>query len=216
MKPLFKFDKLFEYYKYLENINDISDEEIKNMSNIFNNYTISEGLIKTYPLQSSINIIKRRFPLYNVSVSENDEIVVEDKNLDKEKIKVLSNTLGYIISNEADDYVIIEPKYDRVIDNVPKIIYHSTFKKHLKKIKKNGLIPKSKNKLSIHPDRIYFSLNLEDAELFKKFLEKKYEEKSCIIEINTEGLSNKFYSDINFRNRGIYTLNNISKNNIKD
>jgi hypothetical protein len=212
MKKILKFDKLFEYYEYLKRIDDVSFSEIEIMSNILDLHKISEGLIKTYPLQSSVRILKRRFPTCDISIDVDGEINIEG-DLDVDNLKILSNTLGYVISDESDVTFILEPKYDREIDKIPDIIYHSTLVKYINKIIKNGLIPKSKNKISNHTDRIYFSLNLNDAELFKNYLEREYDEKSGIIEISTKNLNNKFYSDI--RNRGIYTLNNISKENIK-
>ena len=213
MKKLLKFNKLFEYYDYLDNIDNVTFEEIEVMSNILNEYQISEGLIKTYPIQPSVAILKRKFPSCNISIDIDGEIIING-NLDKEKIKILSTTLGYLVSREDDNFIELEPKYDREIENIQNIIYHSTLKRHLKKIKKLGLIPKSKNKLSNHPDRIYFSLNIEDAKMFSKYLEKTFDEKSYIVEVSTKGLTNKYYSDINFRSKGIYTLNNIPKENI--
>ena len=210
---IFKFDDLFEYYDYLDNIDTVSFDEVEKVSNKLDNYIIYEGLIKTYPLQLSIDILKKRFPKFNISANDDGEIYIQG-SFNKDKIKILSNTLGYIVSSEDNNLIIIVPKYDREIETLPKIIYHSTLNIYKDKIQKNGLIPKSKNKISNHPDRIYFSLNLEDAKLFKEYLQKEYNEDTCIIKISTENLNNKFYSDINFKDRGIYTLNNISKNNI--
>jgi hypothetical protein len=228
MKKVLKFDRLFELYDFIENIDNKSFKDIEIMSNTLNEYIIKEGLIKTYPLNKSIDILEKKFKNIDVSLGEDNEIYIEGK-IELNKLKTLSNTLGYHIStiiqndniideksiNIDKEYMVcIEPKYDIEID-VPTIIYHSTLDIYLNKILKNGLYPKSKNKISKHPDRIYFSLSFEDALIFCKFLEKEYDKKASVIKINTKNLNNKFYSDINFRERGIYTLNNIPPNNIE-
>lgn len=212
MKKLLKFDKLFDYYDYLENINNKSKNEIKEISDMLNNHNISEGLIMTYPLDKSYNILKRKFTDNKISIGDDNEIFIGGE-INIENLKILSNTLGYHISSMDVGLITLEPKYDMEV-NIPDKIYHSTIESHLNRIKKIGLIPKSKNKLTIHPDRIYFSTSLKDAKLFAKYLSEKYDEIGYIIEISTKNIINKFYSDINFRRSGSYTLNNISPKNI--
>jgi hypothetical protein len=227
MKQLFKFPDLFEYYNYLQNIDELGDDSIKKMSDIMDNHIISEGLIKTYPLEKSIQILKRKFNDYTINTGEDNEIYLE-RLINYNNVNHLLNTLGYHISyiiqnnkqiklNELDinqDYILCaEPKYDiKVV--VPKIIFHATLSKYVNKIKKIGIIPKSNNKISLHPDRIYFSIKIEDAIKFAEYLENKYETSSAIVVISTIELDNNFYSDINFKDSGVYTLNNISPKNI--
>jgi hypothetical protein len=227
MKQLFRFKNLFEYYEYLEKIDEIDIDNIKKMSDIIDSHIISGGLIKTYPLVKSIQILKRKFNNYNISKGEDNEIYIEG-NLNYGDVSILLNTLGYHISsiiqedrqikleelNRDKKYILCaEPKYDIQI-TVPDIIFHATLLKYIDKIKKIGIIPKSNNKISLHPDRIYFSMKIEDAINFATFLEKKYETDSAIVVISTAELNNNFYSDINFRDSGIYTLNNIPPKNI--
>jgi hypothetical protein len=45
----------------------------------------------------------------------------------------------------------------------------------------------------------------------KMFIPK---EKGILLTINTEGLNDTFYNDPNFQNKGVYTYNNISPQNI--
>jgi hypothetical protein len=227
MKKLFKFKNLFEYYEYLEKIDELDIDSVKKMSETIDSHIISEGLITTYPLEKSIQILKRRFNDYNISVGEDNEIYIEGV-INHDYTFALLNTLGYhitsIIQNDKQtkleellanqNYVLCaEPKYD-IKDIVPEIIFHATLSKYVNKINKIGIIPKSNNKISLHPDRIYFSIKIEDAIKFAEYLENKYDTSSAIVVVSTIDLDNNFYSDINFKYSGVYTLNNISPKNI--
>lgn len=93
------------------------------------------------------------------------------------------NTLNKVI-------IIYEPKFDIVVNMPKKIIsfeYSGT-----NNILKNGLFPKSKNKKSIHLDRIYL----------------------CS-ETDTKELDISIYKDPNYINRGYYITDNIKPVNIK-
>lgn len=54
---------------------------------------------------------------------------------------------------------MLESKFDEVLKHKPNTIYHVTNINNLNKIKKIGLVPKSKNKKSHHLDRIYLTTN---------------------------------------------------------
>jgi hypothetical protein len=60
----------------------------------------------------------------------------------------------------------IEAKFDLEADKKfwPEYLYHVTHEKIIGKIKKKGLIPKSQNKMAIHPERIYLVANKDFAE----------------------------------------------------
>ena len=83
------------------------------------------------------------------------------------------NNLGYFISsvfigddkieykedylpNIECDNIFIEAKYDYEV-KIPKLLFHTSPIIFKNKILKNGLTPKSGNKLSNHPNRIYLS-----------------------------------------------------------
>ncbi len=127
-----------------------------------------------------------------------------------------------------------ESKFDVECDNIPNKLYHLTIKEYLPKIKKWGLIPRTKSKLSSHLDRIYLCKTYQDCidlipkmmfyytgekdkniyKLGKKFFKKDIT--PIIIEIdNSSRIINKIYIDINYDQRGYYTLSNIPPSNLK-
>jgi hypothetical protein len=116
--------------------------------------------------------------------------------------------------------IYIEAKYDcRATIESPKL-YHVCRQVNLEKILKIGLVPKSKEKISNHPERIYLSKYLKDAELIKKMFEDRYpNEIFCMLEISLKDIKNEkmgFMEDPNFPKKGIYTYSNIPPNAIKE
>jgi hypothetical protein len=110
--------------------------------------------------------------------------------------------------------IFIEPKYDHQVE-IPNTLYHASPLKFKDKILKTGLTPKSGSKLSYHPDRIYLSSNMESCVKFGEYLlnsteNKYYKNGYCIYIIKGKGID-KLYSDVNMRDGGFYTLNNIKK-----
>lgn len=220
----FKF--ILEYNDYIKNIekstndNYIYNEIIKRTK--FGKLAISEGLIFTHPIDKSINILKRRFPELNIEVESDGEIYIE--NTIKQKLNVylpIITNLGYFISLYTIDgskwiktydedtealAFYLEPKYDIQV-NVPDVLYHASPIKYKDKISKIGFIPKTGNKLSNHPDRIYLTDNIDVAYYFGKSFNDGY----CIYKINGKCID-KLYSDINLRQGGYYTLQNIKPN----
>jgi hypothetical protein len=165
-----------------------------------------------------------------------------DKNIDK--IFELTNNLGYfpagfssvsntnVISNynryTASSFkklletqpttieLIFEKKYDDEEKfSEGEFIYHITDKKYVDKIKSIGLVPKTKSKISTHPERIYFSIDKEDAlDLWVRLKLYITKEQGILLTINPKGLDVKFYIDPNFRLKGVYTYGNIPPQNI--
>lgn len=139
------------------------------------------------------------------------------------------------INNELESVTIVfESKFDDIDYDVPNKLYHLTIKEYSKKIKKNGLIPRSKSKLISHLDRIYLCKTYQDCiELIPKMmfyytgekdeniyrLGKKLFNKDItpiVYEIdNSDKFIDKLYKDINYNERGYYTLENIPPNKIK-
>jgi len=140
------------------------------------------------------------------------------------------------INDEIDSITIIyESKFDIEETDIPKKLYHLTIKEYCKNINKGGLVPKSKSKLSSHLDRIYLCKTYQDCvdlipkmmlyytgeedeniyKLGKKFFKKDIT--PVIYEIdNSSNIIEKLYLDINYNQRGYYTLNNITKSKIKE
>ncbi len=79
-----KVGLILKYNEYIDNIgikNQDDDTEIFNdmmRNTIRGSFAISEGLIKTYPIDKSVDIIKRRFPNVDVTTEDDGEIVVSD------------------------------------------------------------------------------------------------------------------------------------------
>ncbi len=141
-----------------------------------------------------------------------------------------------IISNHnniVNITITYESKFDRFDMNVPDKLYHLSIKEYSKKINKYGLIPRSKSKLSSHLDRIYLCKNYQDCiDLIPKMLFYYTGEKDeniyklgkklfnkditpVIYEIdNSDKLINKLFLDINYNEKGYYTLSNIKPDRI--
>lgn len=193
---------------------------------------ISEGLIMTHDIKKVANILKRY--VYNnfyIFVDyENWIIELTPKTVDKKIdgiIKVLNN-MGYFISSFTKkgqfigseypkndwDSVIFESKYDKEFKTNGIPLYHVTEKIYLNKILKDGLIPKTKSKLTYHPERIYLTNNpISAMEIFNIFKDGGYIKDPIMLKIDTFDLYNKFMVDRQFPG-GIYTYDNIPPNKI--
>lgn len=125
-----------------------------------------------------------------------------------------------------DVKIIYERKYDTLV-NIPKKLYHLSIQEYENSVLKNGLIPKSKSKLSKHLDRIYLCIDVKDCYNLiprmnfiygsNKFNNKKttINTKWIIYEIDSEKLDLKLYIDPNYPNSSaVYTINNISSSNL--
>lgn len=225
MGNTFKF--LFEYKDYINNIeSSTKDDYIYNeilKRTKFNKLAISEGLITTHPIDKSIDILKRRFPELKIEIESDGEIFIDNQppqNLGK-YIPLITN-LGYFISlitidgeswlKKYDDDTkpvafYLEPKYDLQV-SVPEILYHASPIKYKDKISKIGFIPKTGNKISNHPERIYLTDDLEKAISFGQNITSDTNNGYCIFKING-GCIDKLYIDINLISGGFYTLQNI-------
>ena len=98
---------------------------------------------------------------------------------------------------------------DAVLDDIPDILYHVCRKDDEEKIRRNGLIPRSKSKISYHPDRIYLTENGANSLInqFKKLDNSDYI--SLPIYLNNERKHHiQLKTDPNFDD-GYYTLTNI-------
>ena len=196
---------------------------------------LKEGLITSQSKETTIRVLNKKFPELVIKQYDDGDISIEGLNDSLSKYIPLINNLGYFISscfiaddqidlnllkndhigNIKADNIFIEPKYDLEITQKPKILYHASPLKFKNKILKNGLTPKSGSKLSVHPDRIYLSTSILTCINFGDYLTKVekndfYKNGYCIYLVKSEGID-KLYSDINLRNSGFYTLNNIKK-----
>jgi hypothetical protein len=228
---------LMEYKDYLSDIDNSNNDnyiynEILKQSK-YGRLSIVEGLIHSFPVDKSINILKKRFPELEIQLEEDGELFIENQPPHKlNKYLPLITNIGYFISKltiNGKDWIkdfdseikpiafIIEPKYDYEVV-IPKKLYHASPIKFKDKILKKGLSPKSGNKIANHPNRVYLTDDMEKAINFGRFLQdeknKWYDDGYCIYSIDGDAID-KLYSDINYRSGGFYTNNNINPNFIK-
>ena len=129
--------------------------------------------------------------------------------------------------------IIYESKFDEDIKEIPDRLYHLSISEYSDKIIKYGLVPKSKDKLTSHLDRIYLCKSIDDCEnlinrmklyyndeksfnVYNKEKRKYYKNTYPVIyEIdNSDKFIKNLYKDPNYDN-GFYTLDNIPPNKIK-
>ena len=121
----------------------------------------------------------------------------------------------YINSDNEFIWLQFEPKFDVEVsyDKYPKILYHITPEKNLQKIKKIGLIPKSKSNLFSYDNRIYLSDNIDSLlNLSKSFIEREDKKDKIYIilkvNVNLFAFNIRLFRDPNFK-KGYYTMENI-------
>lgn len=130
--------------------------------------------------------------------------------------EILFDTFDYI------ETLIIryEAKYDEEI-NLPDKLYHLSIQQYNEQISKKGLIPKTKNKISNHLDRIYICVDPKDCHNLINQMNLHYsikndpkDKKWIIYEIDTNNIKMKIYKDPCFVG-GYYCVDNIPPTNIK-
>jgi len=212
-------------------------------------YTLYEGLIYTYNIDTSVNIFnnwkisdkfyaKKKEEISIVLMPVSKKVIISYFDVES-SIKLL-NTLGYFpttiyifqekfgwypFNNELVNkllklnthfYIRFNPKYDQEI-SVKEInnLYHISFKKYEEKIKNIGLIPKNKFKIENHPERIYLIIGKKGLNILIDKLASMYPNDKLIkIKLSGNKLEKyhiRFFSDVTFKNYGIYTLQNINK-----
>lgn len=140
---------------------------------------LDEGLIRTFHPQNVKKIISKKYGLNSDSIFTDYKdttclIGIElphdfDKNIIG-NIKHDMNVMGYYYINKQIDYelydnqilLVFEPKFTKNISdqirNNYRYVYHAAPSIYVDKIKKTGLVPKSKNHYFNYPDRIYLML----------------------------------------------------------
>lgn len=125
--------------------------------------------------------------------------------------KYSTSSFRDLILNDQPTYLIFnfEAKYDPEV-KVPKYVYHITTTKFINKIKQIGLTPKTLEKRSAHPERIYVSLSKKDSDFLFTGLKQHFGKNQGVeLTIDTDLLKDTFYEDPNFKGQGAYTLQNI-------
>ena len=155
-------------------------------------YLINEGLIKTWPIEKTISILRSHKIECDIFEDENVFHAMFGKvsNRIPEEIFALVNNMGwfpsyvYYLKNEQikdkgkfqddefkenyekyDEVMIrFEAKYDIRIEKIPRYLYHVTSRERGLKIMTLGLIPKAHSIASNHPERIYLGRDPDDLE----------------------------------------------------
>jgi len=200
--------------------------------------------LKTIDSTTTITQLQKQIgPKIKVSEANNSTIDIEFDILDKDilnRVNKFMETYGWYPSfiggytKNAGKYssnlekfigkknvdIKYEAKYGKEDEFIRKnpTAFHITSNINLPKILKYGLTPKTKSKLSNHPERIYLVSNVESDELeelaqalWKASSNKDSIESMYILEIDLSKIPNhKFYDDPNFfMGDGAFTEQNI-------
>jgi hypothetical protein len=214
----------------------INSRDLKLIDILFERYgdemklNIEEGLIKTTDINQTIHLLKKQFKfIFTIDIAANTFNIEIEKANKKEVDDLLkaTNNLGwfpaYMSTPEYmgkwseskimfDESLVIdfEAKYDTYIEKTPEFLYHIAPEKNWTKIEKIGLTPKSRSKLSYHPDRVYLAKTEKDA----KFLVLRFKTNTkngdwVLLKIDTSYTPYiRLYQDPNYK-QGYYTMNNI-------
>ena len=228
-----------QYIKYWSDF--ILDETLKtteinySVEDIFDELSLSGIKCKLEKENNNIKLIIYNFntlDVINIMFDYINSLIIDRHGWFPSKIRIVKlndtqNTIKYdqeyVIENKNDIKEIIityEAKFGITTD-IPKKLYHLSIKEYKDSILKYGLVPKSKNKKSIHLDRIYFCKNVNDCKLLIYDMKYDYEKikqenpkntiniEWIIFEINTDDLHINLYKDPSFNNKGYYCINNI-------
>ena len=167
-----------------ESVNTILKDFSKNRTNAnFDNplsraiqHPLTEGLIKTYPLNKTIKYIKDYFKLSDNEIypiqgyGEKEQIGIKvpiiGNNLElvKKAFNLCGWYLGYPKEKNLKQNTIYELQFEKKYDDNfsellrqhESVIYHVTPIYNTEKIKNIGFTPRSKNNLFEYPSRTYF------------------------------------------------------------
>lgn len=137
----------------------------------------------------------------------------------------IDKAISIIKSDKYDEITSVRIQYESKFGpeynkgDLPKYIYHVTDKKYVDKIKKVGLVPRSKKKHSYHPDRVYFAEKLSTVSDLWKYGMNQYVPTPVFLKINTSKLPSNFryFEDPQLpkRVKGFFTHQNIPPDAIK-
>jgi len=135
-----------------------------------------------------------------------------DNKLEQYTQKYQPSTFRNLVVDKQPTYLIFnfEAKYDPQV-KLPQYVYHITTTRFVNKIKHIGLTPKTLEKRSAHPERIYVSFSKKDSDFLFRGLKQHFGKNQGVeLTIETSLLKDTFYEDPNFKGRGAYTYQNIA------
>jgi len=204
--PLYKVEQILNHYNYVISDVNYDKNKFKLIFKFISNYDIAKNeLWAILRLTNNLGWL----PSY-ISSKLNKKF--------KEYPFTVENFKDFILNSFCEIYFSFEAKYDIPVEKYPKILYHVCESKHVNKILKNGLIPKSRSKKSFHPDRIYLTKTTELAYELANFFNKGSSNREwAILEIDTSTIEDylKLFKDPNYLDKGYFTLNNITPYCIK-
>jgi len=215
---------------------------------IIEEYNLYEGLDVTHNVETSVDILNSWWNMGGTVYFEERNTKIKMavlktiKKEDIDGIRQWANNLGYFPSsqsirceNKKFDYeqiisalevgfpfdIFFDPKYDPEVaeKELPAAAYHITPSSKEEKILRIGLAPRSKEKISKHPERIYFAGSIEDAELLSK--RKDFAGNNTLFTIFGFDLKElkkrrkiRYFSDPRY-GKGFYTYENIPPQYLK-
>jgi hypothetical protein len=152
-------------------------------------------------------------PLFKIQIENLNNLMIDRHGWFPSRM-IIKNIHGYEKKSHYDqeflfdtfDYIetlVIryESKYDEEI-KLPDKLYHLSIQQYNEQISKKGLIPKTKNKISNHLDRIYICTNPKDCYNLINQMNLHYSIKNdpknkkwIIYEIDTNNIKMKIYKD---------------------
>lgn len=204
---------------------------------------LSEGITKSFPLQVTMRYVKRHFGdiikdirrgTNFIDGESNNNILIcikTESNL-IDKISRVMALCGYYLAVPFSRipmgksvWLQYEPKYDKSLSdeirNTEKYLLHLTPEVYISKIKKNGLVPRSKNQYSTYPERVYLlrgSTPPSEIDEMYRMLSTVYNMKRnnpvwtygvVYIDIARLPENLKLFTDPNYPIYGLYTTDNI-------
>ena len=206
---------------------------------------INEGIFKTYSVDKTIEYVKNLFGLddnnivkiggHGANSMDTNKILVRISNTpeNNKAIDRVMGLCGWFRNNEVvvGDYIEISygARHEGVdiTDKVHEMnrIIHITPAYNVRKIKKNGLVPKSKNSRFNYPDRIYFfkgdtpfiEIGYQILDFAKHNNTGGDNSKYAIVYVGTSELPDncRFFYDSSY-SYGIWTSDNIPPSCIRD
>lgn len=183
---------------------------------------------------------------FSINIIDNLEFKLTIKTIDDEIIDIINHrcyVLGYFpsyywvkkngiikgmkkistLKNVEEVTIKYEAKYeDGLYKNTilcPNKLYHLSYQENKNSIINKGLYPKSKNRSSVHPERIYLFSNYDDNDnllnsLKYSDLKNKINKNYILLEIDCEKNKLILHTDPNYR-LGFFTYDNINPKYIK-
>ncbi len=180
-------------------------------------FTVEINNITVEQYENFLKLINNLGYFISYNKVEGNNISIEDKYNEALIKKMIQNPKVNLIT------LVCEAKFDFLVDKMPNYLYHIAPLQSWNKIKETGLVPKSRSKSSSHPERVFLTKSVKEAEdLGYKFYQKTGIRDWVLIKIDINLIPGDYfnlYQDPNYLNKGYYTLNNIpphSINKIKD